>query len=455
MPRSRALLFCLTALLIGACRQAPQSPSEPQNLRNVIIVLVDTLRADHMSLYGYHRETTPFIDHLEAGSVIFERARSQSSCTFPSVNSLMTSRYPGAFTKQEKGRLGIPEKYPAIAEILDSRGFHTVAVSASPIVRATPSPYNPNGGFGRGFDTFVEGCMWRHGACLSAKVERQLDTLREPFFLYLHYMEPHAPYKPPDRYSKVFAGEYEGHDFIRDGNPNPIGKMIYADGPSYEIGDRDIEHLVDLYDDEIRYFDGVLRRLFRMLEARNQVENTLIVLTSDHGEEFLEHGHVKHCRGLWDTVTHVPLMFLLPNGEQRKVIDAAVGNIDIVPTILDYLEIESDGFGFKGSSLRSLIEGAASGRGYAFADAGRYRSVDDGRFHLILDVSENQFTLFDVRNDPLEQNDLYDPSHPEFDPLSKTLEGWLGKSGKDGRLLESLAATRAKEEELRALGYLE
>jgi arylsulfatase len=455
MNRVLTRAWILGVVAVAGCGTSPPPADPGPQFTNIIIVLVDTLRADHMSLYGYDRKTTPFIDQVSAGSVVFERARSQSSCTFPSVNSLMTSRYPSVFTRQPKGELGIPAEYPAIAEILNARGFHTVAVSASPIVRATPSDYNPVGGFDRGFDIFVEGCVWRHGGCLSAKVERQLDALEEPFFLYLHYMEPHAPYQPPERYSKIFAGEYEGYDFIRDGDPNPIGKMIYADGPSYEIGEREINHLIDLYDDEIRYFDGVFRRLLGMLETRDQLEDTLIILTSDHGEEFLEHGHVKHCRGVWDTVTHVPLMFRFPHAEEGKVIDAAVENVDIVPTILDYLEIDLDGFGFEGSSLRPLIEGQAIERLFAFADAGRYRSADDGRFHLILDGSDQRFTLFNIMNDPLEQHDLFDSSHPEFTPLLNALDEWLGSTGQRLRLDKAIAAAQAKEEELRALGYLE
>ncbi len=147
-------LLCLTAIVVSACGQVRQAPPEPEKPKNVIIVLVDTLRADHMSLYGYHRETTPFIDHLAAGSVVFERARSQSSCTFPSVNSLMTSRYPGVFTKQEKGQLGIPEEYPAIAEILDNRRDSTQSRYREPDRPGDSEPIQSNGGFGRGFDTF-------------------------------------------------------------------------------------------------------------------------------------------------------------------------------------------------------------------------------------------------------------------------------------------------------------
>jgi arylsulfatase len=451
----RACTPLALALIACGCRANPVVVPGPDPPENVLIVMVDTLRADHMSTYGYERETTPYMDRWASEAIVFERARSQASCTFPSVNSLMTSRYPEVFTRQEKGQLGIPKEYPAIAEILDAHGFHTVAVSASLIVRATPSDYNPNGGFDRGFDTFVEGCVWRHGACLSGRVERQLDTLEEPFFLYIHYMEPHPPYRPPTRYSKRFAGEYEGFDFIRTGDPNPIGKMLYADGPEYDIGERDISHLIDLYDDEIRYFDGVFRHLLEKLEARGQLERTLIVLASDHGEEFLEHGHIKHCRGLWDTVTHVPLILHLPGLEQGRRIEAAVGNIDIVPTILDYLEIEAGGFGFEGTSLRPLIEGREPVRRFAFADVGRYRGVDDGRFHLIFNGVEDRLTLFDIRNDPLEQQDLYDPSHPEFTPLSDALNRWFEETGRLERLGESATAARAKEDELRALGYLE
>jgi len=262
-------------------RSALESTATCQN----VIVMVDTLRADHMSAYGYERETTPFINHFASQGFVFEHARSQSSCTFPSVNSLMTSRYPEVFTRQETGQMGIPEEYPAIAEILDAQGFHTVAVSASFIVRATPSDYNPNGGFDRGFDTFVEDCLWRHGSCLSGRVERQLDTLEEPFFLYIHYMEPHSPYRPPTRYSNLFAGEYEGFDFIRDGDPNPIDKMLYADGPKYEISDRDIGHLIDLYDPAHPEFGPLKSALDEWLEQTSTRMRLRDSIAADRAKE--------------------------------------------------------------------------------------------------------------------------------------------------------------------------
>ena len=407
-----------------------------------------------MSTYVYDRPTSPYLDQFASGAVVFEHARSQASCTFPSVNSLMTSRYPDVFARQGKDQFGIPAEYPGIAEILNQHGYYTVAVSQSPVVRKTPSKHNPNGGFGRGFDRFVEGCVWRHGTCLNRRIFEELELLETPFFLYLHYMEPHAPYSHPPNYPLQFAGEYEGFDFIRDGNPKPIGEMLYGNGPQYDIKDRDIQHLVDLYDDEIRFFDEVFRSLMGQLEARGLLENTIIVFASDHGEEFLEHGHISHCRGVWDTVTHVPLFFKIPGvGGQR--LEAAVQNLDIVPTILDYLAINSEEYGFEGTSLRPLIEGRDTPSLYAFSKQTEFHSSDDGRFHLILDTDNDRFTLFDIRNDRLEQNDLYDPSHPEFGPLKSALDGWLEQTGRQMRLHDSVMADRAKEDELRALGYLQ
>jgi len=443
----------LIALALFSCRQASRWPRPRPT--NVVLVMVDTLRADHMSAYGYERETTPFIRQFASQGFVFEHARSQASCTFPSVNSLLTSRNPAIFTRQEANDFTIPEEHISIAEILKNHGYSTIAVSASPIVRATPSDFNPIGGFDRGFDAFIEDVLWRPGGQVNRAIITQLDTVEEPFFLYAHYMEPHGPYRPPERYTKHFAGEYEGHRFIKRGNAVPIGRMLYNNGPHYDITDRDIQHLVDLYDDEIRYFDGVFRRLIRILNDQGVLDRTLIIISSDHGEMFLEHGHIRHCRGVWDTVTRVPLIFRFPGIEGGKRFENAVQNLDIVPTILDYLDIDTDAFEFEGTSLLAVLEGQEPERHFAFADQLEYRSADDGRFHLILNGEEGTATLFNLCEDPGEQLDLFRPDHPEAERLSEALNGWLADTGQLLRFEEELAAARAKEAELRALGYLE
>jgi arylsulfatase len=450
-------LAILTIVAVNGCDRAPQREVTGPEPRNVIIVLVDTLRADHMSLHGYQRPTTPFIDTLAADAIIFDRARSQAACTFPSVNSLFTSRYAFDFYIQGENQMGIPAEYPTIAEILRARGYQTIAVSASPIVRSTPSKENPNGGFGAGFDVFDESCLWREAAMVNARALELLDDVREPFFLYLHYMDPHGLYAPPAAHQRQFAGPYDGHDFIAVGDIGPIGEMLYNDGPEFDISDGDLQHLVDLYDDEILYFDGQLEQLVASLREDGLLDRSLLVLTSDHGEEFLEHGHVGHCRGLWNTLTHVPLLMRIPDLPGGGRTNAPVQVVDIVPTLLDELSIDAAAIPFDGTSLDLLLRGGdpAMAREYAFSDQSKYRAADDGRWHFILDGVDSTATLFDVQSDPLEQRDLFARNHPEGERLGAVLNGWLKDTGQWVRFDEALAASKAKQEELRALGYLQ
>ena len=421
----------------------------------MIIVLVDTLRADHMSLYGYDRETTPFIDLLADDSVVFNRARSQSACTFPSVNSMLTSRYAFDFYREQSKGMGIPDQYPTLAQILRAHGYRTVAVSASPIVRDTPSKENPAGGFGAGFDVFDEKCLWNNAECVNGRTLKHMKKLEEPFFLYLHYMDPHGHYTPPESYTKQFAGPYEGHDFIAAGDTGPIEDMLFADGPRVDITDRDIQHLIDLYDDEIRYFDGQLRNLFEPWKENGLIDRSLVVVTADHGEEFLEHNQVGHCRGVWDTLTRVPLIVRVPGKiEGARRIDAPVQLVDVVPTLLDALGIASADLAAEGVSLSGVMRGEPQARQYAYTDQGRYRATDDGQWQLIFNGEASTATLFNVVSDPLAQRDLFSSSEAEVERLSSALNRWLKDTGQALNFDAALAAAKAKEEELRALGYL-
>jgi arylsulfatase A-like enzyme len=407
-----------------------------------------------MSLYGYERSTTPFIDSLAAEAIVFERARSQAACTFPSVNSLFTSRYAFDFYRQDDGQMGIPAEYATIAEILHARGYHTMAVSASPIVRSTPSKENPNGGFGAGFDVFDESRLWGHAAQVNARALELLKNAKEPFFLYLHFMDPHDPYAPPATFEKRFAEPYEGHDFIAAGDINPIADMLYDDGPVFEISDRDLQHLVNLYDDEIRYFDSQFARLVESLREDGLLDRSMLVFTSDHGEEFLEHNHIGHCRGVWDTLTRVPLLVRYPEAEGGIRLDAAVQLVDVLPTVLDELAIRAPDIPIEGATIRPLLEPGEAIRKFAFTDQSKYRAADDGEWQFILDGIESTATLYNLRTDPLAQHDLFSPSHPEGERLGEVLNRWLRETGQWVRFDEALAASQAKEEELRALGYL-
>ncbi len=303
---------------------------------NVVFILVDTLRADHLPLYGYGRDTSPNLTALGRESLVFQAARSQASCTFPSVNSMLTSRSASAFLGQPGGAMGLPAGIPGLAELLHARGFHTAAVSASPIVRASPGRFNPGGGYGRGFDSFQEDCVWQGADCVTGQALPHLGRDPRPLFLYLHYLDPHGPYAPPAGYRPRFARGRPDKDFVRRGDPNPIARWLYQGGADPRVTAADLAYLVDLYDDKIAFFDAQLGRLVAALRAGGLLDDTLLVLAADHGEEFLEHGDVKHCRNLFDTTIRTPLLLRVPGARPRAVAEP-VENLDIVPTLLDLL----------------------------------------------------------------------------------------------------------------------
>lgn len=440
-------LLCILLLTLAAC-----SKPEPPRPKNVILVLVDTLRADHLGTYGYSRPTSPNLDAFAGESLKFENARSQASCTFPSANSILTSRYPSAFLGQPpKSPLGIPKDIPSIAEILKQRGFRTAAVSASPVVRGTPGRFNPGAGFGRGFDVFHEDCVWRPAGCVNRAALPLLQEADDrPFFLYLHYMDPHGPYRPPKNQRGRWAVGRPDKEFIRAGDPNPIGEMIYKGAPDPGLKPADIDYLVGLYDEEIASFDAHFQVLLDELRKSGRMDDTLLIFTSDHGEEFLEHGHIKHCRTLFDSSIRIPMLIHFP-GVEPKVLKQPVQNLDLVPTILDYLGIGTEGLKLEGESLRPLIEGTGSLDPYQYGMQGTLRSASDDRHKLIHDLGKGSFELYDLQSDPKEKTDRLRQERRAFHGLREMLTAWLGRTEGRGKAEESLEAER----KLRSLGYLE
>ncbi len=460
--RPARLLAALLAVAASGC-------SPPPAARNVVLVMVDTLRADHLSSYGYHRPTSPHLDALATSGGLFLNARSQAACTFPSANSLFTSRYPMEFVRPDGKDLGIPKSHRSMAEILKAQGLATLAVSASPIVRRTPSKYNPSAGFGRGFDVFDEKYQWGSADRVTDRALGLLEKISsrqipEPFFLYLHYMDPHDPYDPPAESRRFSTEPPEGApEFILRGDANPMTRMIYGKGPEVAYSERDLQHLIDLYDDEVSYFDAEFRRLMdeiERLEESGEIGGTLIVIASDHGEEFLEHRELKHCRALYEASTRTPLIFRLPRtpaaGSAGRQLATPVENLDILPTVLDYLGLEEPEAAFQGESLRPLIEsGDPTGEHYAFSWQGRLRSINDQHMKLIVDVSNKEFRMFDLVADPAEQLDLFDTESRDTRRLARHLSQWLQEVENGLESTRGVETAAAIESRLKALGYLE
>ena len=445
-------LVPLLAALAAACAAPP--PEAPQ-ARNVVVVLVDTLRADHLALYGYGRTTTPELDRwARAEGVVFESARAQAPCTFPSVNSLLTSRSPALFYARGKGgELGIPDSTPSLAARLDRAGFTTAAVSASPIVRATPSEENPSAGFGAGFDRFDEFCLWREAGCVTARARQLVRELDEPFLLYLHYMDPHDPYRLPDGVAARFAGagppEPE-REFVRLGDPRPVAEHLYAGGPDPGLTAADVAHWIDLYDDEIRYWDREFAPLAAEL-ARRFPETAFVVL-SDHGEEFLEHGHVKHCRTLYDTELRVPIVLFAPGLAAGRV-GAPAMNLDLVPTLLDLLGLPAVPGELEGTSLLELAGEPRAARGATrlqLATNGRLWAAVDGSYKLIQESAKRREELYDLGADPGELTELGAREPEPWGRLRRELAAWRRGEGR-----AAVEGALEAERKLRSVGYLQ
>jgi arylsulfatase A-like enzyme len=316
---------------------------------------------------------------------------------------------------------------------------------------------NPVGGFGRGFRTFDERCRQDNGRCVNRRALAALAELREPFFLYLHYLEPHQPYRPPaDAPLRFAARGARWPRWVRRGDPWPIVSRLYrVPGPTFTA--EDVSHLTDLYDDEVLFFDQRLAELLAALDGTGRLDDTLVAVVSDHGEELLDHGHWGHCRShAWENVLATPLVLagpgIPPTGERR----APVTNLDLVPTLVDYLGLPWQGEGFAGRSLRPAIERDRPLHRYRFALQGSVRVIDDGAHKLRLDLATGEAQLFDRRADPGERRDLA-PTLPRLAAsLRHALERWIDVEEGPGARSRADSVQRARESEaqLRAVGYL-
>ena len=310
-------------------RPAPASgPAAPPNL---ILIVIDTLRADHATPYGYARATTPEIQRLVADrGVVVETAWAQAPWTLPSAASYLTGRWPGDLLGGGgMASYGIPEDVTGLPEALAARGYATGGFIANPTLHA-------GNGFARGFDEFyappaVSASMLLHADELSRRaIPWLVANQRRRFFLYAHFLDPHDPYDNPDTAGGVspFEDGYEGTISGRDVHALHAGQKVLADPEA------DVAHLTALYDGEIRYADRHVGRLLAALDPE-VLADTLVVVTSDHGEELYERGGFKHGQTLYEEQIRVPLIVRwdrrLPAGTRLA---GTAMLIDLVPTLL-------------------------------------------------------------------------------------------------------------------------
>lgn len=302
---------------------------------NVVLLSCDALRVDHLGNHGYDRNTSPYLDEFAEESIAFQNAYSASSHTREAVPALLTGEYPD---------VAVDSNYrlarDSIASVLSEIGYSTGGFHSNPYVSRAY-------GFGEGFDTFDDDLHFgkhrlialaqraldkirnRHYARAEVINKRSLnwiDSLEEnPFFLWNHYMDTHGPYEPP----KGYADQYTDRT-ISDRKAQTLYQRAISDPKS--ITDEERRLLINLYDAEIRYNDECIGNFFDELRKREVYEDTLIIITADHGDAFGEHGYYEHPRRLHKEITHVPLL-VCPPGGGGKVVNTPVSTLDVAATI--------------------------------------------------------------------------------------------------------------------------
>ena len=289
---------------------------------NIILIVIDTQRADHLSCYGYHRDTSPNLNKLAQEGVLFENAVSQSSWTWPATATILTGLYPYTHGVISEKRSFLVESINTLAEILQENHFTTFGISANPLISKDKN-------FDQGFETFIERA-WQNAETLNHEFFNWLETNKGlQFFAYLHFMDPHDPYSAPGKYYDMFDPDYEGKDKFKNGDVNPLWFAVNFDEGDAEYTDRDIEHLKALYDGEIRYWDSQFGELLEQLKELNILDKTIIVVTSDHGEEFMEHDKLKHGLQLYDETIRVPLIIWFPEIIEPRRIEEQVETVSM------------------------------------------------------------------------------------------------------------------------------
>jgi choline-sulfatase len=402
IPRVAILLAAIAvaaAVIAGlfARRSAPRP--------DVIVYLVDTLRADHLGAYGYPGNTTPAMDRFVRESVHFRRAYSPSSWTRPSVASVMTGLIPSRHGAVRRESCLAPDPV-TLAEVLHGAGYTTAAFVSNPNIL-------PVFGFERGFDRFVPVDIHEvvnRADRVNDAVFSFLDEEREdgPLFLYIHTMDPHWTYSPPAPYEAIFAP---------------------TDGASATP----IRTERGRYDGEIAFNDRQFRRLLAGLRARNGDRDAIVVLISDHGEEFLDHGGRVHGKTLFQEQLRVPLAIRLPGRHQAgRVVDAPVRTFDLLPTVCDLLRLPVPG-AIDGESLAPQMRGLAEDDGdevmlYAELDLDRFsiKSIISDGYKLIdtvLPEKRRGRSLFHLETDPGERRDLYAERPDVASGMERVLDG--------------------------------
>lgn len=429
----------------------------------MILITVDALRADHLGVYGYLRPTSPAIDAFAREAIVVRDHIAQAPYTKASIASLFSGLFPTshkAFTTsrtfaEAMSNDGMPRQMPytdvlderitTLAERLAAYGYHTIGLTANPFLIR-------DFGFAQGFQRY-EFLTSPGGDLASASrvVETALDSLDrrppgQPVFLWIHLMEPHSPYAPPPSLAELFP---------IGSPPRPIA--LEAIPPWIRIGDRtDLNLYVSRYDAEIRSADDALGVFFGALKTRGLWDSSVIALTADHGEEFMDHGGMEHNLTLYDELVRVPFILKVP-GLGFGMIEEQTQAVDVAPTIVSLVGGTVAAHEMHGMNLRPILDRRGSREPYAYAEiVGRRFALRTRSWKLISSLQGGK-QLFDLRADPQERENVASV-HPDLvRSLESVLARIVAEAIKAGDRIQGQYAPipDAVLERLRSLGYVQ
>ncbi len=407
--------FLLASVLVVAILsgiERPRAAAEKRPTRpNIILVTVDTLRADHLSSYGYHLVTSPNLDHFAEEATRFTHCISCAPITNPSVASIMTSQYPSFHSLGAAGgnRQPMLLSEVTLAKVLSKNGYRTAAFVSNFVLRRKMRFYV---GFDLYDDTFTSyeptrGLLERTA---DKTTEYALNWLKngakESFFLWVHYQDPHGPYTPPERYLEHFPER----TYSSGPKTLPVTDNTGKGGiPEYQYfsGQTSPAYYRSRYDGEIAYADECIGRLFAGIKTLGLWERSIVVFTADHGESMGEHGYYFcHQQDVTDELLHVPLIIRIPGAEQARKVDELVSTIDIGPTLLESAGVVEK-LGTSGLSLMPLIRGRTQslGREHVVSEDTHGRICFHSRETKYISGPDGE-RLYDLTRDPLESKNV-------------------------------------------------
>ena len=471
-----ALCAAAAVLSAGCARRQVSSAAPRGETPSIILIVIDTLRADYLGAYGFDGPISPNLDALALESVLFERCSSQAPWTTPSMASMMTSLYPEAHGVRlgpddprsldgwrQRWSRAIPDATTTPAESLRGRGYRTAAFVANPwLVKGL--------GFEQGFDTFDESAVERNDRDASMLLQsglrwlQSMESTGDPTFLYLHLMDVHGPYTAPEpdfNAVRDSVGFGPARTLPPDGLQS-IERYLLSPQWARTPSRRQLRAWRGRYAAGVHAADRRLGAFIQSLRDEDLWDERLVVVTSDHGEELFEHGGWDHGFNLFEHQLHVPLMIRLPHSEfGGSRIEDLVRLVDLMPT-LTKLAHAIDPPGLTGSdlpraeSVRPMVEPRRLAYSGCVKDRLGTTAIFDGRFKLITDLRSRQLRLFDIEADPQEQMDLAAEQPEIVEVLNDLLRREISRIAAGEGAAEVPAEIPPEQlERLRELGYLQ